>query len=370
MANDTDRLLDAVTDVIPRLLEAMEAFEQVQAGAHPGQFAKLAELLVPYADRLTTANEAFEPLEFPDDLVTFRNRIADAVQYALRACDNIQRHDEGMGRIMQAMRAHCRAQEFSYPLSTVMTPVSQYYLEPAARADKDLIRRLYEGSSRERVGIHHARNDRDTRGGFTLYIPESLPEDTPASLVIALHGGRGHGADFIWSWLREARSRGFVVMAPTSQQNTWSLMGEEHDLPALFAMLDFVRHTWPIDEQHILLTGMSDGATYSLLAGLNEHSPFTHLAPFSGVLHPEIPMSGRIRYAKGRPIYLVHGTLDWMFPIETAWMAREELEGAGADLTFREIEGLSHTYARRESPALIEWFNPALTVASGATDCS
>ena len=105
---------------------------------------------------------------------------------------------------------------------------------------------------------------------------------------------------------------------------------------------------------------MSDRGTYALLAGLRENSPFTHLAPFSGVLHPEISMSGRIVHAKDKDIYLVHGTHDWMFPIETAYMAQGELEAAGARLTFRPVEGLSHTYARTENDAVLNWFNPSL----------
>ncbi|MDZ7684856.1 MAG: hypothetical protein U5O39_07460 [Gammaproteobacteria bacterium] len=51
-----------------------------------------------------------------------------------------------------------------------------------------------------------------------------------------------------------------------------------------------------------------------------------------------------------------------MFPIEAAHMAKHELEQAGADLTYREVDGLSHTYARAEHPALIERFNPALSI--------
>ena len=53
-----------------------------------------------------------------------------------------------------------------------------------------------------------------------------------------------------------------------------------------------------------------------------------------------------------------------MFPIETAYMAKHELENAGAKLNFREIQGLPHSYARFENPALLEWFNPQLTVAN------
>ena len=362
MADDNDELLDAITDVIPRLLGAMEAFEQVQANAHPGRYDKLAEYLAPYGEQLADANDRFAPLAFPEELTPFRDRIAGGIEYAMRACDNIRRHGEGMGRVMQAMRAQCRAQEFIYPLAAIMSPVSQYFLEGPSRSNQVLLQQLYEGADREGVGLHHASNDRDSRGGFSVYVPENLPDDKSASLVIALHGGTGHGGDFIWAWLREARTRGFILMAPTSQSDTWSLMGEDIDLPALLAMLDLVKDQHAIDESHILLTGMSDGGTYSLLAGLNADSPFTHLAPFSGVLHPDIPMSGKIRHADGRPIYLVHGTKDWMFPVEVAWMAKQELETAGADVTFRIIEGLSHTYARSENPALIEWFNPELTL--------
>jgi phospholipase/carboxylesterase len=184
---------------------------------------------------------------------------------------------------------------------------------------------------------------------------------------MALHGGMGHGADFLWSWLREARTRGFILVTPTSAQDTWSLMGEELDLSRLLAIVDYLREGWSIDEQHILLTGMSDGATYSLMAGSQPDSPFTHLAPFSGVLHPELVMHGRLQNLKATPIYLVHGTEDWMFPVEAAQMAQAELNQVGCDLTYREITGLSHHFARTELPAVLQWFNSVLS-APGTGD--
>ncbi|MCB1692421.1 MAG: hypothetical protein KDI19_06615 [Pseudomonadales bacterium] len=362
MATDTDRLTLAITDLVPKLLTAMEAFEQVQRNAAPGNYPDLVSFLSPFAQELQEARNAFASLEFPDELKPFGDQIAHAAEYSTRACDSIAHYEEGMGRVMQAMRAQCRAQEFAYPLAAVLSPVSKYFLEHPARDNAGLLDSFARAADTDQTGLMHADNARDKRGGFTLYVPENLATDEPLSVVVALHGGTGHGADFIWSWLREARTRGFIVLAPTSQQDTWSLMGEEHDMPALLAMLNYVKTNWQVDEEHILLTGMSDGGTYSLLAGLRENSPFTHLAPFSGVLHPEISMTGDIRHASGRRIYLVHGTQDWMFPIETAYMAVDELERAGAALTFREVKGLSHTYARSENPALIEWFNPRLKI--------
>jgi phospholipase/carboxylesterase len=110
-----------------------------------------------------------------------------------------------------------------------------------------------------------------------------------------------------------------------------------------------------VDRTRVLLTGMSDGATYALLCGLAEGMPFTHLAPACGVLHPFVLARGDIRHARGRPIYLVHGALDWMFPVQTARMSRDALEMAGARVVYREIEDLSHTYPRDENPRILDW---------------
>ena len=42
-------------------------------------------------------------------------------------------------------------------------------------------------------------------------------------------------------------------------------------------------------------------------------------------------------------------------------MAHETLEGAGADVIYREIEDLSHTYPREENARILEWLDPSLT---------
>ncbi len=355
-----DKLLDAITNLAPKLLTTMEAFEQVQRDMHPSRQEKLAEFIAPFEDELRTSFDSFTSMEFPEEIAAFVKRLIDGTTYSLRACNGITNQGTEPFAAMKAMRAHCRAQEFIYPLANVLTPVSQYFLEKSARENKDLLYKLNQDRPGQPVGLLNAENDRDCRGGFTLYIPEYLDPTEQTSLVIVLHGGTGHGADFLWSWLREARTRGFILLSPTSQSDTWSLMGEDIDLRPLTAMIDFIKQQCTVDEEHILLTGMSDGGTYALQAGLQDNSAFTHLAPFSGVLHPEIQMMGRMQYAMERDIYLVHGTLDWMFPIETAYMAQAELEAAGANLVFRPIEGLSHSFCRAEAPHVINWFNPAL----------
>jgi phospholipase/carboxylesterase len=99
---------------------------------------------------------------------------------------------------------------------------------------------------------------------------------------------------------------------------------------------------------------MSDGGTYTLLAGLRDPTPYTHLAPACGVLHPLLLGEG-LDGARDRPIYLVHGALDWMFPVATARIGRDALQEAGARLVYREIADLSHTYPRDENSKILDW---------------
>ena len=58
----------------------------------------------------------------------------------------------------------------------------------------------------------------------------------------------------------------------------------------------------------------------------------------------------------------MHGALDWMFPVSLARGARDALEQAEADLTYREIADLSHAYPREENARILTWFDPGLAL--------
>jgi len=72
-------------------------------------------------------------------------------------------------------------------------------------------------------------------------------------------------------------------------------------------------------------------------------------------MHPFVFVNGGLDRARGRPIYVVHGALDWTFPVEGARQTRDVLVSSGAEVVYREIEDLSHTYARDENPAILDW---------------
>ena len=355
--------LDAVGALGPPLLHALDALEKAQRHLHPPAIGGLRRVLATVVGPLDRAAEQLGEVEPPDELRSFAERLDLATRHAREALRGfVEPGADATARVLGAMRHHCRAQAALYPLRTALPPVNRYFFERAVweRCDE-----LDPQPAEARVGLHVAHNDLEERGGFTLFVPESY-DGAPLPLVVSLHGGSGHGADFLWTWLREARSRRFHLMSPTSRGPTWSLMGPDLDARALDSMIAFVCERWAVDREHILVTGLSDGATYSLLYGLRQEAPCTALAPVSGVLHPDNFGNGNIERARGRRIYLVHGALDWMFPIDLARAAADELTRAGADLVFREIEDLSHTYPRDENPRILEWFHQGLTLPDPA----
>jgi len=355
-------VIDAIGELLPPLLGTLERVEWVQRHLDPPLARQLADELAPCTDAVAAPLRALEGLAWPEEFQFVRNRLVDVARQTLELVaafiDAARSSDEPFG-LYRALRRFARVQEAFYPLAPIFEPVSRWFLEPARLNDDALVARLRAAAMRDddvRTGVLHAANERDARGGFSLYVPEAGDGQAPMPLVVALHGGHGHGRDFLWSWLREARSRQVLVMAPTSRDRTWSIMGgEDVDAEALREMVGSVAARYPVDPARVLLTGMSDGATYVLQCGLRDGMPFTHLAPACGMLHPILFADGRLARARGRPIYLIHGALDWMFPVHTARMAREALLGAGARLVYREIEDLSHTYPRDENPKILDW---------------
>jgi len=354
-------VIETIAALLSPLLATLERVGWVQRQLFPPLAGRLAEQLAPGAEAVATPLRALEEAAWPDDMAFIRDRLVDVARQTIELVtafvEAARRPEEPIG-LFRALRRFARAQETLYPLAPVFAPISQWFLEPARRDDEALVARLRAGALREddaRVGVLHADNERGSRGGFSVYVPESWDGQAAMALVVALHGGSGHGRDFLWSWLRDARSRGVLVLSPTSRERTWSLVGPDLDDRPLRDMVESVAGRYPVDRARVLLTGMSDGATYALLCGLRDASPFTHLAPACGMLHPMLLASGHLARAKGRPIYLIHGALDWMFPVATAHLAREALTVAGARLVYREIDDLSHTYPRDENPRVLDW---------------
>ena len=215
-----------------------------------------------------------------------------------------------------------------------------------SRSTQTLMRRLAQPPHPD-SGALHFDNQTDQRGGFSGVCPVVVRSiQAHAADYGAARRFRARTVPVPWNWLPEARSRCLIVVAPTAIGSTWSLMEPEIDSQNLGAILTRVRDRWNIDPGHMLLTGMSDGGTFTLLSGLADDSPFTHLAPVAASFHPFLLAMTSPDRLTGLPVHPTHGAEDWMFPVSMARTAHRTLAAAGAAVVYREIADLSHAYPR------------------------
>jgi phospholipase/carboxylesterase len=294
---------------------------------------------------------------WPDPYSAMRPNIDHAADEALAAFAGLREAataPEGLRVAYRALRHVPRALEALYPLAGILPPVNRFFLDAERRKDKDFQARFLQPGP-DGTGVLCFGDEPDARTTVWIYVPETYTPDKPLPLVMCLHGGSGRGRSFLWSWIRDARSRGAIVVAPTSLGDTWAITGNDLDTPHLSRLLDMIREDWSVDPDRILLTGMSDGGTFTHTSGLEPSSPFTHLAPVSAAFHSMLVQMADGERIRGLPIHIVHGALDWMFSVDMAREAERYLKLAGAAVTFREVEDLSHTYPADLNGPILDW---------------
>jgi phospholipase/carboxylesterase len=355
----SEAVIDDVVAVLPPLLQSLESLGFVARHFHPPSFDRVMKAAGEPDQELNAVRSRLT--DWPEGFADIRLALDTASDAALAAFSGLRAVQAGNGDItlaFRALRQLPRAEEALYPLAAKFPPVSSFFLNPELCEDADLLARLAAPAGAN-TGIVHDDNDPKSRGGFSVYVPEYYAPDRAWPLVMALHGGSGNGRGFLWRWLRDARSLGAILVTPTALGATWALMGEDADTANLSRILDAVRSRWNIDSTKLLLTGMSDGGTFSYVTGLESASPFTHLAPVAATFHPLMAQMADADRLRGLPIHIVHGALDWMFPVQTARISRDALMAAGANVTYREVDNLSHCYPREMNAPILKWLGVA-----------
>lgn len=355
----SEAVIDDIVAVLPPLLQSLEALSYVARHLNPPEFSRVMHAIGAPEEDLEAARTRLHA--WPDDFADVRTAIDAASEAALAAFAGLRSVQQGQGdlvSVFRALRHSPRAQEALYPLARKFPPVSDFFLDVSRHDDEAFKARLAQPAADD-TGVMHDHNESGSRGGFSLYVPEYYTPDRAWPLVMAMHGGSGNGRNFLWSWLRDARSFGAILIAPTATGPTWALMGDDTDTPNLSRILESVRNRWSVDPARMLLTGMSDGGTFSYVTGLDAASPFTHLAPVAATFHPLMAEMADLERLRGLPMFLVHGKLDWMFPVQVARHTASMLSAAGADVTYREIDDLSHSYPREMNAELLRWLTGA-----------
>lgn len=191
-----------------------------------------------------------------------------------------------------------------------------------------------------------------TRDSY-VFVSGRYRPDTPAPLVLLLHGAGGHAHDGLRVLLHLADHAGLILVAPASTRHTWDIIagrsyGPDRDLADL-ALAD-VFGRYHVDETRLAVGGFSDGASYALALGLANGDLFTHVLAFSpGFIGPMTP--------RGEPrVFISHGLDDHILPIDPCSrriVAR--LRAAGYPLRYEEFEG-EHVIPPGIAESALDWF--------------
>ncbi len=196
-------------------------------------------------------------------------------------------------------------------------------------------------------GIHRFDID-GHRGVYSAYVPEYYRPERAWPLIVSMHGANGNDEDFLWTWLKYAKSRGYLLLSAKSFGPTW----HPWDIDSILLILEDMQARYQVDPSRILLTGLSDGGSFGYEVGFAHPERFAGLAIIAGILRPH----HRSPEATRLPVYIAHGEKDQIFPIGFIRAVARNLSDWGHDVAFHELADFGHSYPPGENHAILDWF--------------
>ncbi len=153
---------------------------------------------------------------------------------------------------------------------------------------------------------------------YHLHVPRRL--DSPAPLLIVLHGGGGHGRQMqrFTGFDRIANREGFIVVYPDGIDNAWNdgrIFDHERtadDVTFIAALIDHLIATQPIDPNQVYATGISNGGFMSFRLACELADRIAGVAPVTATLAEDIAPD--CQPEQPLKVLVINGTLDPLVP--------------------------------------------------------
>lgn len=223
-----------------------------------------------------------------------------------------------------------------------------------------------EAEKEPATGLMRMAGEGQPRRDCWLYVPKSYDKSRAYPLVVVLHPAGLPGSRFVSVWGQTAERTGAFIVAGPECRDPKKRMWDISDEKDLLATIQKVMGMFSVDPGRVLLTGFSQGGTYSFTFGLRNPGTFRAIAPVSGglIARPSPEAEAILRRARGLGVYIAHGAADDRIPVERARASRERLEQAGIVVTYREVPQLGHFFPEGEPDRIWAWFD-ALTRPAG-----
>ena len=299
-------------------------------------------------------------LDFNDALARALSYFGDAYETFIKAGGETFNHS-----FLQSRFYFCKGLERLYQLRLELPLLETWWYTAAAYPSRNSLDPLIVETDSP-VGFMQKIGS-DTHSQYSLYVPEAYRADQSRPLLVCLHGAYGSGDEFIWTWMRIAKSAGYMLLAPKSMDVTWSVLYPPTDVDSITAAFDEVCGQYNVDRGRVFLTGLSDGATFSYLLAFSCPGLFAGVAPIAGELSQVADGMLRKKAAGDVPFFVIHGVHDHIFNIRSVRSTCGLLDHLGYNLRFDELPDWGHAYPYRINEQRVwPWFEslPAKAVES------
>lgn len=238
-------------------------------------------------------------------------------------------------------------------------------------------------NQQENIGIYHSNN---TRSGV-FYLPKNYNPALEYPLAVLLHGLGGNGSGMVSEFQSLSDAKNIILLGPDgfSRKNPFGSNNiyyfnpnykntKPEDYTFIMSTLNKMLEAFPVDDNQILVAGMSMGAPATLFMGTHATN-FTHAAMLHGVRWnydegnkndvPNVlwyPWELTPIGAHKPPFWYSTSTDDWVtnydsipFPM-TVESDLNYLLDAGLDVTHKFCYTGGHTMGVTEKQEMINWF--------------
>ena len=217
---------------------------------------------------------------------------------------------------------------------------------------------------------------------YHLNVPDNYDPSRQYPVRFELHGGLG-GRTSNGPGGRESRDNGrtrlegaeqiYIMPYASINQPWWSLSQVEN----IRKILDLVKREYNVDENRVVLGGISDGGTGAWYVAMHENTRFASFYSFIGytmvLANPSISDgSSQLHNLLGKPWYAINGGRDRLYPTSRVTPFITYLQTKGIDIEYHPLRNGEHntrwwpewredfenfvtTHPRQANPASISW---------------
>lgn len=176
---------------------------------------------------------------------------------------------------------------------------------------------------------------------YTVDVPATYDPARAYQVRVQLHGGvmrpdpasRGDGS--IGSL---AGAEQIYILPQSWAEAQWWAPSQFENLPAI---LDSVKRTYNIDENRVVLSGVSDGGTATYYFAMRNTTPFASFLPLNGFIvvlrNRDLMLRGALfpQNLVNKPFFVVNGGKDPLYPASRVEPFLKQFEAGGLDLVYK-----------------------------------